>query len=541
MSVLARQDRRGGLMGLVANARIPVKLAVAVGMVMLLAVIVGGLAVNRLGNVGASVDELGTQNVGNLQDLSQIRAGMLTNGDAAIRAIIKVDTVAQTKATTVAGDLVVDQALTDYKSGKAGAPAAQVSAFVTLYAKFVALRNVAQFNEPAPAGITVPSSPVELTKEINTLKAQVNSAVDSLAAAEVADANKTRNAAHSAYRQAIIAIVAVLLVGLVLAIAATSWISRLIVRSVRGVSAALAAMASGDLTRTVPVRSSDELGQMAASLNQATASVRDVVEAMASTAGRLTDSSTRLRDVSDQITEDAGAVASHTSDAAEASSAVEGNMNTMAAGAEEMDSSIREIAQSASDGARVAAEAVTVAQTTSDTVAKLGVPSAQIGSVIKVITSIAEQTNLLALNATIEAARAGDAGKGFAVVASEVKDLAQETAKATEDISRQVEEIQADTAHAVDAITTISEIIGRINDYQLTIASAVEQQSATTSEMSRSVHDAATTQDVIAAGIAQAAAAARETAHGIETNRRTAEELTALSTELRQHVGHFRH
>src|SRR4029079_181014 len=137
--------------------------------------------------------------------------------------------------------------------------------------------------------------------------------------------------------------------------------------------------------------------------------------------------------------------------------------------------------------------------------ARLGESSTAIGNVVKVITSIAEQTNLLALNATIEAARAGDAGKGFAVVASEVKDLAQETARATEDISRRVDAIQSDTTNAVEAIAEISRIIAKINDYQVTIASAVEEQTATTGEMSRSVGDAANGTSEIAQTISEVA------------------------------------
>ena len=143
-------------------------------------------------------------------------------------------------------------------------------------------------------------------------------------------------------------------------------------------------------------------------------------------------------------------------------------MQTVASGTEEMTASIREIAKNAQDAAGVAASAVQVADQTNATVAKLGESSAQIGDVIKSITSIAEQTNLLALNATIEAARAGEAGKGFAVVANEVKDLAQETANATEDISHRVEQIQIDTEAAVSAISEISAIIARINDTQST-------------------------------------------------------------------------
>ena len=167
------------------------------------------------------------------------------------------------------------------------------------------------------------------------------------------------------------------------------------------------------------------------------------------------------------------------------------NLQTVATGAEEMSSTIKEIAKNAGEAAKIASEAVRSAQTTNAIVSKLGESSIEIGQVIKVITSIAQQTNLLALNATIEAARAGEAGKGFAVVANEVKELAKQTAKATEDISRKITAIQEDTKGAVEAIGSIDGIIHQINDISNTIATAVEEQSATTNEMSRNVTEAA--------------------------------------------------
>jgi methyl-accepting chemotaxis protein len=174
-------------------------------------------------------------------------------------------------------------------------------------------------------------------------------------------------------------------------------------------------------------------------------------------------------------------------------------------------------------------------------VSKLGESSLQIAEVVKVITSIAQQTNLLALNATIEAARAGEAGKGFAVVATEVKELAQETAKATEDIARRVDAIQGDTAGAVEAIAEISGIIGKINDYQLTIASAVEEQTATTNEMSRNVSEAAAGAGEIAANITGVATAAQVTTESVSEAQSAATDLARMGSELQALVGRFRY
>jgi methyl-accepting chemotaxis protein len=319
------------------------------------------------------------------------------------------------------------------------------------------------------------------------------------------------------------------------------WTSRLIVRPLRRVRDDLGRMADGDLTHPVAVDSRDEVGQMSAALERMRASVRDTVAGIADTSSALNAASGSLASAGGQIGASAHEASSQATVVAAAAEQVSANVQTVSAGAEEMGASIREIAHNANEAAKVAAQAVDVAASTTGTVTKLGESSTQIADVVKVITSIAEQTNLLALNATIEAARAGEAGKGFAVVATEVKELAQETARATEDISRRVEAIQGDTAGAVEAIAEISAIIGRINDYQLTIASAVEEQSATTNEMNRNVAEAATGAGEIAVNITGVASATEATLVAVTGARSASENLARMSGDLQGLVGRFRY
>ncbi|MDO5711773.1 MAG: methyl-accepting chemotaxis protein, partial [Micrococcales bacterium] len=230
-----------------------------------------------------------------------------------------------------------------------------------------------------------------------------------------------------------------------------------------------------------------ELQELVEAFNTKNASVAKVLEGVTRHAESLSAASGRLTETAGHLEQSSHRTNSESRAAAAAADTVSGSVSTVAAGTEEMSSSIREIATAANRATGVAQEAVRSAQATSGTVAKLGQSSALIGEVVKTITSIAEQTNLLALNATIEAARAGEAGKGFAVVANEVKELAQQSATATEDISQRVLSIQDDATATAAALAAITDVIERINETQATIASAVEEQTATTNEMSRSV------------------------------------------------------
>ena len=257
---------------------------------------------------------------------------------------------------------------------------------------------------------------------------------------------------------------------------------------------------------------------------------------IAQTAQTLAASSEELTALSQLMGSGASETAAQASVVSAASEQISRNVQTVATGTEEMSASILEIAKNANDAARVATQAVRVADTTNATINKLGDSSAEIGKVIKVITSIAQQTNLLALNATIEAARAGEAGKGFAVVANEVKELAKETARATEEIGRKIEAIQSDTTGAVAAIGEISGVINQINDISTTIASAVEEQTATTNEITRNVAEAAKGVSEIAQNITAVAQAAKGTADAANDTQKASNQLAHLASGMQSLV-----
>ncbi|WP_229068523.1 methyl-accepting chemotaxis protein [Actinoplanes sp. DH11] len=360
------------------------------------------------------------------------------------------------------------------------------------------------------------------------LDASVNDRVEALRT-EVDDAQNT----------ALTVLVAALALAVVLAVLMGAWVTRSVVGPLVTVMAALRRLAGRDLTARVSVDRRDELGRLGDALNQTAESLRATISAIAGHAGTVSSASQELSQVSAQI---AGAsVDMDAQAAAVASSAgnVSGNVHTLQAGSSEMTQAIDEIARNAGEAARVAGEAVSVVDQTNHTVGKLSESSAEIGKAVAMITAIAEQTNLLALNATIEAARAGELGKGFAVVAGEVKELSQETARATDEIARLVKAIQTDSSHAAGAIDQIGAVVARISDFQTLIAAAVEEQTATTSEMGRNVSEVADSSADIATNIAGVATAVGATTAIAGRARENAESLARTSTELRELVAEF--
>ncbi|MCC6364294.1 MAG: hypothetical protein IT165_12270 [Bryobacterales bacterium] len=300
------------------------------------------------------------------------------------------------------------------------------------------------------------------------------------------------------------------------------------------------AAADGKLgTRADGARHAGDFRRIVEGINRTLETIVEPLKVTAQNAATLASSSEELTAVSQQMAGNAEETATQANVVSAASEEVSKNVSSVASASEQMQASIREIAKNANESARVAKNAVSVAHSTNETVKKLGESSQEIGNVIKVITSIAQQTNLLALNATIEAARAGEAGKGFAVVANEVKELAKQTAKATEEIGQKIEAIQGDTKGAVQAIEEIGAIINQINDISNSIASAVEEQTVTTNEIGRSVTEAAKGVGDIAKNIGGVALAAKNTTQGANDTQKAAQELSRMASQLQAIISKF--
>jgi methyl-accepting chemotaxis protein len=297
----------------------------------------------------------------------------------------------------------------------------------------------------------------------------------------------------------------------------------------------------GDLTRRVSQGTGDELGEMGKFFNIFIVKLEGLIGRVASSTKVVAGSSENLFVVSHQMGVGAEETSMQANVVAAAAEQVTRNLQTVAAATEEMTASIGEIAKNASAAAGIASKAVERAHVANVAMDHLEQSSAEIGEVVKVINSIAQQTKLLALNATIEAARAGAAGKGFAVVANEVKELANETAKATKQISEKIEAIRNGTHEAVSVIGDISGIIAQMHDISTTIASAVEEQTATTREIARNVSEAAIGESHVTENITSVAQAAKMTSGGAKSTQNAAGELAGMAAELQKIVGVFKY
>ncbi len=330
--------------------------------------------------------------------------------------------------------------------------------------------------------------------------------------------------------------VSLLLITMIVVVGIANLIIRDLLRSTSQIVEAMSRLGQGDLTTRISITSRDELGRMADAINAALGHLNESVAQMRSRGNELAESSASLISNGRTMTSIASQNSEQAQIVASASEEINVSVQTVATGIEELGTSIREISENTSQVAKIAADAADTTTRTNMTVVRLGESGDQISNVIKVITSIAEQTNLLALNATIEAARAGESGKGFAVVANEVKELAGETAKATEEIAAQIAAIQADTEEAVQAISEILKVVEQMRDMQTSIAGAVEEQTVTTQEISRSISEAASGTAEISESIARVANSSSETSSSAEN---ICSESSRLAEAMRQITSQF--
>ncbi|MCZ2821302.1 methyl-accepting chemotaxis protein [Modestobacter sp. VKM Ac-2977] len=520
-----------------ADRPVRIKILASTAAAGVVASVIGGLGLTALADSAATSEAIYADNVLSIEEI-----GLMIDDVEQIRLAISTATAIDTHAPQLSD---VHTLIADYEH--------QVNAYAATHqtgrehdllveatddlAQIDTLTSAVLVPAAAAGGGTTAVPPG--AEEVDPLLTEVIADLDELRAIDTREAAAAAANARESYEHHRTIALVVLGVGLAVAAGIGLLVASVITRGIRSVQHVAEGLAQGDLTRSTGLTSKDELGRMSAALDEATGTMRGVLAEVGSSADAVAAAAEELSASAAQIASSAEETSTQSQVVSAAAEEVSRSVSTVSAGAEEMGASIREISLSANAAAGVAAQAVAQAREATTTVTALGESSREVTAVVKLITSIAEQTNMLALNATIEAARAGEAGKGFAVVAGEVKELAEQTARATEEIVRRVEAIRADSAGAVTAIDGISGVIGLISDHQTTIASAVEEQTATTAEMARSVTEAAGGSNEIAANITGVSQAADSTTQALTQTTTAVAELSRMATGLRGAVGRF--
>jgi methyl-accepting chemotaxis protein len=464
-------EQEGPAMGLLRDAKVGTKLLVGFGIATAVTVSVGVFGLTRMAAVEAESSKMAEQSVPQLETMSNVNMDYALLRGAAYKHLLttdqaKMDTYEADFAATAEGIMAHYEELAAVMAEPEGvALVGRVSDAIQLYIKdTTTLLAMHRAGDQAAADKQL----IDVVAPEVTAFAEVSEELAAYVAQEAADVQAEAKAEYTSARTMSIVLI---LVGVAFGVAVALVIRRSIVPPLKVAVGALQAMAEGDLTQRVGYEAKDEVGQLSAALDEALDKTHAAVTDMADGAATLAAAAEELSATAHQVSASVDAVAS---------------------ASEEMGAAAREISVSAQQATQVATEANSLTRAAAGTVHDLGDSSASIGSVVASITEIAEQTNLLALNATIEGARAGEAGKGFAVVASEVKQLAQQTGSATEEIRSKVAGIQNSSGGVVTAIEEISRIIGTIDDSQSAIASAVEEQTVTTAEIARTITEAAT-------------------------------------------------
>ncbi|ABS02490.1 methyl-accepting chemotaxis protein [Kineococcus radiotolerans] len=519
------------------DLKVASKLFAGFGVVCLLLAVIVAIGISRLGSSQANLSLMSTSGIASVQTVGAAKVAFLNlRMDLANTALSQPADVEKAVQKIIADDAKYDEAWKAYLASSPGASEAERAKVEDAIATYRSNREqVLPFAEAgdlagfvkARTELTVPPSDA------------LNAQLDKLSGIEQQAAKDMAAAGSSDYHTAVTMLLVIGAIALAVAVVVAVLVSRSIAGPLAKTLHVVQGLASGRLDQRVAITGKDEVAQLATALDATMDRLTDTMRRIAGNASTLAASSEELTTVATQLSSGAEEAATQAQVVSAATEEISANIGTVAAAGDQMSSAIREIASSTAEASSTAASAVAAATSAGETLERLSASSREIGDVVKLITSIAEQTNLLALNATIEAARAGEMGKGFAVVAGEVKELAQQTARATESIVTRVNATQTDATEAAGAIAEITEVIARIDGLQSTIAAAVEEQSATTSEMVRNVTEVSTGSQEIATNISGIAAASDQTTAGATHTATTAGEVSRAAVELNELVGSF--
>jgi methyl-accepting chemotaxis protein len=521
------------------DLRVASKLFAGFSVILVMLLAVAALAAVRLHGAQESLERMHASGLGAVEAMADVKASYLQSAvllsdyaltlDAGDKALLGRQLTDQ--------DAVLDAAWTRYE---ATAPATNTEFTEALRANVDAYRAARAELLPLAQGGDVAGFLTERSATTDVRDVEIRSSLDQVLASENRAAGIMADTGAADYRQALLVLVVAAALAVTLAVLLVLAIARSIARPLAKVVDVISGLADGRLDRTVEHDSADEVGQLAVAANRSIDRLRELLREITGSSTELSASAQNLTAVSATLSAGAEESSAQAQLVAAATEEISANISTVAAAGEEMTSAIREIASSTADASATATTAVSAAHEAEGTLARLSDSSKEIGEVVQLITSIAAQTNLLALNATIEAARAGEAGRGFAVVAGEVKELAQQTARATEDITARVGATQADADAAAAAIAQIGEVISRIDDLQATVAAAVEEQSATTAEMVRNVTEVSVGSQEISLNVAGIATAASETTTSATLTAQTATAVSEAAHRLDGLVATFR-